>query len=169
MTSTAPQTQPKPVQDEFYHQLFRPFLLPEAAAALLGFSAKHVLNLALRGELRGFNVALEVERADAAVADRTPRGMFRIQRRSVELLRTPGIFRGLKAGAFALGDDLLHRRASFSVWEVTHTLDCSDDHVRRLLQTRVLTGPSLSIVSDRQHISRESLLQFLAARELTNA
>ncbi len=159
--------QPKLVQDDFYHHLFRPFLLPEAAAALLGFSAKHVIRLAREThELRGFNLAVKIEEDAATMDDRDPRSMIRIQARSVEMLRTPELFVGVRLSALDLQVDLLHRRDTFSVWEVTHTFDCGDDHVRRLLAASHLRGRALSIANARQHITRESLLQFLTTREL---
>lgn len=164
---TAPAAAPKLVQDDFYRHLFRPFLLPQAAAALLGFSAKHVIRMARQGELRGFDLALTPEEADdATMEERAAKSMIRIQARSVEMVRRPELFRGVRMQALDLADDLLHRRASFSVWEVTHTFDCSDDHVRRLLDAKLLTGPALSVVSERRHIARAALTGFLQGREL---
>ena len=161
---TATTAAPKLLQDDFYSHLFRPFLLPQAAAALLGWSEKHVIRLARDGELRGFNLAVKIE--DAKWEEREARSMIRIQARSVEMLRRPELFRGVRAKALDLADDLLHRRASFSVWEITHTFDCSDDHVRRLLDAKLLTGPALSVVSERRHIARGALVEFLKGREL---
>lgn len=158
---------PKLEQDDFYNHLFRRFLLPEAAAALLGFSAKHVIRLAREGALRGFNLAVKIEDQEAAMEDNEPRSMVRIQARSVEMLRSPELFARVRLESLELADDLLHRRDSFSVYEMTMTFDCSDNHVRRLLGAGLVQGRTLSEVSPRQHVRRESLLDFLRARELT--
>lgn len=154
------------VQDDFYHHLFKPFLLPEAAAALLGFSAKHIIRLARDRELRGFNLAVKIEDDAADMDERDPRSMIRIQARSVAMLRQPELFGKIKMSALDLQGDLIHRRESFSIWEVRHTLDCSENHVRRLLAEKLLRGKSLSVVSDRQHVLSTSLLTFLQSREL---
>lgn len=118
------------------------------------------------GALRGFNLAVQAEAEGEAMDEREPKSMWRVQKRSVERLRQPELFPGVKLRDLRIEDDLLHRRDNFSIWEVTHTLDCSDDHVRRLLAAGLLAPKNLSVVSDRKHVTRASLLAFLTAREI---
>lgn len=167
-----PQPRPlaeKSAPDDAYVHLFRRcFLRPEAAAALLGYSTKHIIRLARDGELRGFNLAVATENPKAAMDERDPRSMIRIQKRSVEMTLRPEHFQGLDMAHLSLDDDLLHHRETFLIREITETFDCSDDHVRRLLGAGLLSGRALSLGSDRRHITRVSLLAFLTGRELTN-
>lgn len=158
-----------PAQVDFLALLFRPMLSPRAAAFLLECSVDHVVRMAETGSLVAANVALERERGDEAVSARTPERMIRILRPSVEMLVIPA-FSGKKSPAptWEQALDSVHHRPTWTRREVTHFLDCSDDHARRLTEAGLLTGPILTQTGSGRlhHISRVSLLGFLRSREL---
>lgn len=171
-TSLQPQAQIK--QGDFLALLFRPLLSPQAAAFLLECSVDHVVRMADAREVIACNVALKVERGDEAVDERAPERMIRILRPSIERLVIPAY---AKAGAakcpaptFEQALDSVHHRATWTRREVTHFLDCSDDHVRRLTEAKLLRGPLLTQTGSGrlQHIARASLGEFLHARDLAN-
>lgn len=167
MTASAPNLG-EPVQEDFYLHLFKQFfLLPAAAGALIGCTSKHVHNLVKSGQIRGFNLAITAELPeDADIDEDTPRSMIRVQERSLRMFLYPAYFpRTLKMESLDLAEDLPHHREDLSVREVMRTIDCCDNHVRRLLQAGLVSPRKLS--QSRSHIDRRSFLTFLKSREIT--
>lgn len=163
---------PAPKQIDFFAMLFRPLLSPQAAAWLLECSHDHVVRMAEENKLIACNIAIEVERGDEAIADRGRRREIRILRPSVERLVIPayaktGDSKG-PAPTFEQALDSVHHRATWTRREVTHFLDCSDDHARRLVEAKLLSGPVLTQTGSGRlhHISRASLSEFLRKRDL---
>ncbi len=148
-------------------QLFRPLLTPRAAAWLLGTSVDHLVRQAEAREVRAYNLAIATETGCEEVAERSPDRMLRFLRPSIERLLIPALA-PTPLGAMRLEDALPHSRETLLRREVQQFLDCSADHVRRLQLAGLLTGPTLTNTGSGrlQHIARESLLGFLAAREL---
>ena len=168
------QTTPAYEQADFFAMLFRPLLSPAAAAWLLECSVSHVVRMAEERELVACNIALKTERGDEAIDERASERMIRILRPSVERLVIPVM--AARRGArdveptFEQALDSVHHRATWTRREVTHFLDCSDDHVRRLLVEGLLKGPVLTQTGSGRlhHISRTSLSEFLRQRDLAN-
>lgn len=168
MTASAPSL-PQIQQGDFMATLFRPLLSPQAAAFLLGVSVDHAVRMADLGSLVACNIAVKTERGDEAVDERARERMIRILRPSVERLVIPAM-QGVKCPAptWEQALDSVHHRATWTRREAVHFLDCSDDHVRRLVEAKCLTGPVLTQTGSGRlhHIARASLAAFLHARDL---
>jgi hypothetical protein len=172
--SASTQIPPQVKQGDFLALLFRPLLSPQAAAFLLECSVDHVVRMADASEVVACNVALKIERGDEAVDERAPERMIRILRPSIERLVIPAYSKqGGKCPepTFEQALDSVHHRATWTRREVTHFLDCSDDHVRRLTEAKLLGGPLLTQTGSGrlQHIARASLGEFLRDRDLSQA
>jgi prophage DNA circulation protein len=118
-------------------------------------------------QLRAYNVALRIESGHEAMDERSADRMLRILRPSVERLLIPALAR-TRIADLRIEDALPHSRETLLRREVQQLLDCSDDHVRRLQEKQLLTGPVLTQTGSGrlQTIYRDSLLRFLTTREL---
>ena len=164
-----PTTPTTAAQFDFLALLFRPLLSPQAAAFLLECSVDHVVRMAEARQVVACNVALQVERGDEPVEKRAPERMIRILRPSVERLVIHALRGECAAPTYEQALDSVHHRATWTRREVVQFLDCSDDHVRRLVEAKLLRGPLLTQTGSGrlQHIARASLGEFLRARDLS--
>jgi len=170
MITAAPTSHAQGAQLDFLSALFQPMVNVQAAASMLGCSVQHVVRMAEAGELVAFNVAVEVERGDEAVDERAKERMLRILLQSVLRLALPAARGKCAVPTVAQAMDSARMRDPWTRREIAHFLDCSDDHVRRLTEAKLLTGPLLTQTGSGrlQHISRASLGAFLTARDLSN-